>query len=54
MGESLSRSIIIIYYELSHKRKNLEEIPSSKRSMYKKRFAILEEIKQALDQSLFI
>lgn len=41
-------------YELSHKRKNLEEIPSSKRSMYKKRFAILEEIKQALDQSLFI
>lgn len=43
-----------LYYELSHKRKNLEEIPSSKRSMYKKRFAILEEIKQALDQSLFI
>lgn len=25
-----------LYYELSHKRKNLEEIPSSKRSMYKK------------------
>ncbi|EAI4984316.1 VirK family antimicrobial peptide resistance protein [Campylobacter coli] len=43
-----------LYYELFHKRKNLEEIPSSKRSMYKKRFAILEEIKQALDQSLFI
>ncbi|GML42096.1 VirK family antimicrobial peptide resistance protein [Campylobacter coli] len=43
-----------LYYELSHKRKNLEEIPSSKRSMYKKRFAMLEEIKQALDQSLFI
>ncbi|HEF1579763.1 TPA: VirK family antimicrobial peptide resistance protein [Campylobacter coli] len=43
-----------LYYELSHKRKNLEEIPSSKRSMYKKRFAMLEEIKQALDQSLFM
>ncbi|EAI1509738.1 VirK family antimicrobial peptide resistance protein [Campylobacter lari] len=43
-----------LYYELSHKRKNLEEIPSSKRSMYKKRFVMLEEIKQALDQSLFI
>lgn len=43
-----------LYYELSHKRKNLEEISSSKHSMYKKRFVIFEEIKQALDQSLFI
>lgn len=54
MGGKLIKINNHLYYELSHKRKNLEEIPSSKRSMYKKRFAILEEIKQALDQSLFI
>ncbi len=40
------------YYKLSHSQKSLEEISSNKRSMYKKRFAMLEEIKQNLDQIL--
>ncbi|TEY40042.1 DUF535 domain-containing protein, partial [Campylobacter sp. CH185] len=35
-----------------HSQKNLEEIPSQKRSMYKKRFAMLENIKQNLFQIL--
>ncbi len=40
------------YYKLSHFQKNLKEIPSQKRSMYKKRFALLEEIKQNLNTLL--
>ncbi|MFQ6341450.1 DUF535 family protein [Campylobacter sp. VTCC 70190] len=40
------------YYKLSHTRKNIEEIPSQKRSMYKKRFAMLEELRQNLIQVL--
>lgn len=40
------------YYKLHHSQKNLEEIPSQKRSMYKKRFAMLENIKQNLFQIL--
>ncbi|EJB1000589.1 DUF535 family protein, partial [Campylobacter jejuni] len=39
---------------LHHSQKNLEEIPSQKRSMYKKRFAMLEEIKTNLDKTLSI
>lgn len=42
------------YYKLSHSQKSLEEIPSQKRSMYKKRFAMLEEIKTNLDKALSI
>lgn len=42
------------YYKLYHSQKNLEEIPSQKRSMYKKRFAMLEEIKTNLDKTLSI
>lgn len=42
------------YYKLHHSQKNLEEIPSQKRSMYKKRFAMLEEIKTNLDKTLSI
>ncbi|SUW91466.1 LapB [Campylobacter jejuni] len=42
------------YYKLHHSQKNLEEIPSQKRSMYKKRFAMLEEIKVNLDKTLDI
>ncbi len=40
------------YYKLHHSQKNLEKIPSQKRSMYKKRFAMLENIKQNLFQIL--
>ncbi|MBM0637186.1 VirK family antimicrobial peptide resistance protein [Campylobacter sp. VicNov18] len=42
------------YYKLSHTQKNLEAIPSNKRSMYKKRFSMLEEIKCNLKQILSI
>ncbi|MBK1964018.1 VirK family antimicrobial peptide resistance protein [Campylobacter novaezeelandiae] len=40
------------YYKLLHEQKSLEEIPSNKRSMYKKRFIMLEEIRQNLNQIL--
>lgn len=39
-------------YVLSHTRKTLEKIPSQKRSMYKKRFRILEEIQANLKELL--
>lgn len=39
-------------YVLSHKRKSLEEIASQKRSMYKKRFQILDEIRSELTKVL--
>ncbi|QOW63335.1 VirK family antimicrobial peptide resistance protein [Campylobacter hepaticus] len=38
------------YYKLIYSQKNIEEIPSHKRSMYKKRFNLFEEIKQNLKQ----
>lgn len=39
------------YFDLTQeKRKSLEEIPSQKRSMYKKRFAFLEELELSLNQ----
>lgn len=39
-------------YVLSHDRKNLEEIASQKRSMYKKRFQVLNEIQSELTKVL--
>ncbi|MBZ7933036.1 VirK family antimicrobial peptide resistance protein [Campylobacter sp. LH-2024] len=38
------------YYKLSHLRKKIEEISSQKRSMYKKRFAILDEIEKKINE----
>lgn len=40
------------YFELSEvKQKNLSEIPSQKRSMYKKRFALLDELRVQIEQN---
>lgn len=38
------------YYLLNHTHKKLEDVPSKKRSMYKSRFAMLEEIQDKIDR----
>lgn len=40
------------YYHLAHKQKSLEEISSNKRSMYKKRFEMLKQIEEVLNEKL--
>lgn len=52
--ESLSRSIIIYIMNFLTSEKILKKFQAASVRSTKKRFAMLEEIKQALDQSLFI
>lgn len=52
MWQDLGGEIDSDYYKLVEvKQKDLSEIPSQKRSMYKKRFALLEELQESLEEN---